>query len=531
MAFRVVGVTNIREILRRWVKGKSERQIAAGVADRKTVRRYIVAAQGLGLDPASGEAAVTDELVEAVRAAVRPGAPQDRGHTWALCRTHRALLAGWSQEGAPGPKLRKLLLRHTGESVSLRTLQRFVAEELGGAGKPRTTVHVADCMAGQELQVDFEELGWVDDAEMGKRRKLHAFVCVAAYSRHMFLYPCWRETQATVIEALEAAWRFFGGVFAVVIPDNLRAVVTDPDAVNPLIAEGFLDYSQARDFHVDPARVRKPQDKGKVENGVKFTQGDFFSGERHTTLAAWRAWAVTWCRDDAGLRDHGTTHQKPLLVFERDERPVLKPAPTTAWDLPTWQDAKVGRDHRIRAQSALYQLPAGYVGETMRVRVDRTTVKVWHRGALLRALVRVERGTSGGLAEDIPAHQRDLAQRDGAALAAKAAKHGPHVGAVARRLLQQLPFFGQARKVHRLFKLCQQYGDQATDRACQRALDLDVDDVVRIERALQRGVEARQVAVAPAPVMRLPKPRFARDPETFRMRPPPRGADHAAIVP
>lgn len=509
----------------------SERKIAAGLGDRKTVRRYIAAAQGLGLDPGGGEAALTDAVVAAVSAAIRPGAPADRGDTWALCLTHRDLLAGWTKAGAPGPKLRKLLLRHTGESVALRTLQRFVAEELGQARKPGTTVHIADCAPGQELQVDFEDLGWVEDAETGKRRKLHAFVCVAAYSRHMFVYPSWNETQATVIEALEAAWQFFGGVFDSVIPDNLRAVVTNPDAVNPLIAEGFLDYSQARDFHVGPARVRKPQDKGKVENGVKFTQGDFFSGEQHTTLAAWRAWAVTWCRNDAGLRDHGTTQQKPLVVFERDELPVLKPAPETSWDLPTWHDAKVGRDRRIRVLCAFYQMPAGYLGEMMRVRVDRTTVKVWHKGALLRALPRVERGSSGGLAEDIPEHQRDLAQRDGPALAAKATGLGAHVGEMAQRILKEQPFFNQARKVHRLFKLCQKYGDQATDQACKRALDLDVEDVMRIERALQRGVEAKQVTAMPAPVMRLPKPRFARDPETFRMRPPPRGADHAAIVP
>lgn len=531
MAFRVLRVTNVREILRRWLKGKSERKIAAGLADRKTIRRYVAVARGLGLDAGDDEAALTDELVAAVSGAVRPGAPQDRGDTWALCLAHRELLAVWRAEGAPGPKLRKLLLRHTGETVALRTLQRFVAEELGGASKPGPTVHVADCPPGQELQVDFEELGWVDDAESGKRRKLHAFVCVANYSRHMFLYPCWHQTQATVIEALEAAWQFFGGIFAVVIPDNLRAVVLDPDAVHPQLTEGFLDYAQARDFDVGPARVRKPQDKGRVENGVKFTQGDFFSGERHTTLAAWREWAVMWCRTDAGLRDHGTTHQQPLTVFERDERPVLKAAPTTAWDLATWQDAKVGRDHRIRVLNAFYQLPSGYVGETLRVRVDRTTIRVSFKGVPLRTMVRVERGCSGGNPEDIPEHQRDLAQRDGSALAAQAHKHGPHIGAVAERLVAQVPFFNQARKVHRLLKLCTQFGDHATDLACKRALDLDIDDVMRIERALERGVEAKPVAVTPTPVMRLPKPRFARDPETFRMRAPPRGADHAAIVP
>jgi hypothetical protein len=516
VAYRVLRVTNIREILRRWLKRKTERKIAAGLADRKTVRRYIAAAQAQGLDVGDDVSALTDALIAAVTAAVRPGAPPDRGDSWALCMKHRDLLAGWRDEGAPGPKLRTLLLRHSGQAAALRTVQRFVAEELGGAKKPGTTVHIASCAPGEELQVDFEELGWVDDAEAGRRRKLHAFVCVSVHSRLLFIYPTWNETQVTTIEALDAAWAFFGGVFEAIIPDNLKAVVTRPDPVNPLFSDEFLEYSQSRDFIIGPARVRKPQDKGIVENGNKFTQGDFFAGERHSTLADWREWGVRWSRA-VGLRKHGTTKHKPLEVFERDERPVLKPAPQTPWDIPSWQGAKVGRDHRIQVKAAFYQLPSGHAGQVMRVRVDRATIKVWHKGALLRAFPRVEPGQSGGDVQDIPAHLRALAQRDRVALAQEAAGHGTHVGEVARRLMERQPFFSQARKVHRLLKLCREFGDAATDAACKKALDFDVDDVVRIERVLAQALETKQVQ--PAVVLRLPKPRFARDPETFRVRP------------
>ncbi|MGH3903660.1 MAG: hypothetical protein ACRDTE_05630, partial [Pseudonocardiaceae bacterium] len=72
------------------------------------------------------------------------------------------------------------------------------------------------------------------------------------------------QTLAAVIAGCEAAWEFFGGVFKVLIPDNLKAVVTDADALNPTLSTGWLDYAQHAGFGTDPARVRSPQDKPRV---------------------------------------------------------------------------------------------------------------------------------------------------------------------------------------------------------------------------------------------------------------------------
>jgi hypothetical protein len=63
-----------------------------------------------------------------------------------------------------------------------------------------------------------------------------------------------------VIAGCGMAWAFFGGVFKVLIPDNLKPVVTDADPVNPRLATGWLDYAAHAGFATDPARVRSPQD-------------------------------------------------------------------------------------------------------------------------------------------------------------------------------------------------------------------------------------------------------------------------------
>ena len=42
-----------------------------------------------------------------------------------------------------------------------------------------------------------------------------------------------------MIAGCQAAWAFFGGVFAVLIPDNLKPVIADADAVKPPVQPGL----------------------------------------------------------------------------------------------------------------------------------------------------------------------------------------------------------------------------------------------------------------------------------------------------
>ena len=68
-------------------------------------------------------------------------------------------------------------------------------------------------------------MGLLDDPEAGRRRVVHALIFTAVYSRHCFVWLTFRQDLAAVIAGCEAAWAFFGGVFKVVIPDNMSAIV------------------------------------------------------------------------------------------------------------------------------------------------------------------------------------------------------------------------------------------------------------------------------------------------------------------
>src|SRR3954471_19454773 len=99
MGFREVSVIEVREVLRGWLDGAGLRTVAerAGV-DRKTARRYVEAAQAAGLSRDAGRAGVSDELIGAVVAAVRPARPGGHGHGWDALTARQEEIGGWVKQ-------------------------------------------------------------------------------------------------------------------------------------------------------------------------------------------------------------------------------------------------------------------------------------------------------------------------------------------------------------------------------------------------------------------------------------------------
>jgi transposase len=105
------------------------------------------------------------------------------------------------------------------------------------------------------------------------------------------VWPTFRQTTEEVIKGFETAWLFFGGIFPVVIPDNMSSIVTKAENTAPRFNDTFFEYSQARGFSIDPARVATPTDKPRVERVVPYVRNNFFAGESFVDL--------TDCRDRA----------------------------------------------------------------------------------------------------------------------------------------------------------------------------------------------------------------------------------------
>jgi hypothetical protein len=355
-------------------------------------------------------------------------------------------------------------------------------------------------------------MGLLYDPAAGKRRPVHALIFTAVYSRHMFVWLSFQQTLETVIAGCEAAWVFFGGVFRVLVPDNMSAVVADADAVNPKLTVGWLDYAQHCGFVTDTTRIRHAKDKPRVERTVQYVRGNLWAGEEFVDLADAQARARAWCAEVAGQRIHGTIQARPVQVFAEREAGMLLPVPAT-YDVPVFKTCKVHRDYHLEIGKALYSIPKEYIGQYVDVRADSALVKVFHNGQLVKVHPRQRPGGRWTDPDDLPAAKVGYAMRDLDRLIAAARRHGEDVGIYAERLLDNPLPWTRMRAVYRLLGLARRYGDEAVNTACGKALEVDVVSVTKIASMLERATEN----TAPPP----PRPaaasagRFARDPGEY----------------
>jgi hypothetical protein len=307
---------------------------------------------------------------------------------------------------------------------------------------------------------------------------------VLPFSRHSFVWPMARQTLAAVIEGLEAAWSFFGGLPRRLVCDNFPAAVAGADAFNPVPTRGFLEYSQARGFLLDPARVRHPKDKPHTERSMQYIRERFWKGGTFTDLADAREQARRWCLEVAGQRVHGTTRRLPLGVFRDEEQAHLLPYDGVSYDVPTWALVTVHPDHHVAYQYALYSVPATTCppGTKLELRADRQLVRFYRRGELVKTHPRQAHGQRVTDPDDYPAERTIYALRAPDRVVREAAKLGDFVGLFAERLLSGDFPWAKLRQGQKLVRLAQPYTAPRLDAACERALAVDLIDVNRLDR-------------------------------------------------
>lgn len=174
---------------------------------------------------------------------------------------------------------------------------------------------------GHQAQVDFADFRF----PWGKRS---ALLVVLGYSRLLWVQFYQRQTMATVMHGLEAAFTYFGGVPRELLFDQLKAVIVDdtrPSGGKVLENPEFLRFAAHWDFRIRACRPYRAKTKGKVERPVHYLRHNFVYGREFLGDADLNAQCLAWLDGVANRRVHGTTQELPCERFERDERAVLGP--------------------------------------------------------------------------------------------------------------------------------------------------------------------------------------------------------------
>ena len=210
-------------------------------------------------------------------------------------------------------------VRAAGYTGSLTQLKSYV-RRVRPRPEPEPVVRF-ETAPGHQAQVDFAEVRF----PFGKR---FALLVVLGYSRLLWLtfYP--RQTMATLITGLEAAFTAFGGVPQELLFDQLKAVVLDdarPTGGRLLENPEFLRFAAHWGFRIRACRPYRAKTKGKVERPIRYLRESFLYGREFLGDADLAAQADAWVEGVANRRVHGTTREQPIVRFTRDEQAVLQP--------------------------------------------------------------------------------------------------------------------------------------------------------------------------------------------------------------
>ncbi|MDH3571543.1 MAG: IS21 family transposase [Gemmatimonadota bacterium] len=508
----------ILEVLRRVARGERQRAIQRVTGhSRSSVRRWVRAARRLGWEP--GAAEPDEALARAVAQRLRPVRDEpELGQSEARLRPHRERIEAWlrPEDGGRGLRLAKVhaLLGREGIRVPYSSLHRFATQHCGFQDRRRLTVRVAEVAPGELAEVDFGRLGLVWDPASERRRVLHALIVTLVHSRHQYVHVTHTQKLPDLIEGLEDAWAFFGGVPARVVLDNLKAAVTKSDRYEPTFQRTFAEYARHRGFVIDAAVPRHAKGKPHVERGVQYLRESFFRGETWLDRDHVQREAVRWCRAVAGPRLHGTTRQRPLAVFENVEKPALRPLERARFDPPTWARCKVHPDHHIQFQKAIYSVPTRHVGKSVWVRGDSKLIRVFVDGTCIKTHGRVAEGCRSTDYHDYPPERAPYAMRDPESVIREARRRGEHVGRFAEKLLAGTFPWAKLRQAQKLLRLGHKYGFPRLDAACRRALAFDLVNTKRLERIVVHGPEPLGDPEAPGQLVLLPT-RFLRPADHF----------------
>jgi transposase len=487
MAYREVRVMDIEQVIRRWTAGEAIRAIARTTGlDRNTVRRLVRVAEKTGLKAGEG---ATEEQLQAIRKGIgQPGASSESSEVEQCLQPHRQRIQSWLKDDRLLLTKVHELLGREGIVSSYAALYRF-ARKWCEFGRRSVTVRRQEGAPGEAAEVDFGRLGLFQELGSGRPRVLWAFIMTMNYSRLSCVVPTFTQDLKSVIDCFERAFEFFGGCPRRIVIDNFKAAVETADRYTPRLNKTFLEYANHRGFLPDAARPRHPKDKPIVENTVRYARERFWKGETFIDLEdVWRR-SQRWCRDVAGRRIHGTTRAVPVEVFEKEERAVLIPWSMPRFDTPQWARCKVHPDHHIRFQQALYSLPTRWIGCTMDVRGDRSLVRIYNRGELIKTHSRQMPGKHSTDYADYPDERAPFARRWPDFYRKKAQELGEHAGTFVEKLFEGEFPWARLRQAQKLLRLAERYGAERLDHACQRALRFELVDVRGVERILQQALE------------------------------------------
>lgn len=348
--------------------------------------------------------------------------------------------------------------------------------------------------AGEKVFVDFAgQTVPVVDAQTGEVVAGQLFVGVLGASSYAYaeLVPsqdirCW-------IGAHVRMFAFFEGVPEIVVPDNLKAGVRSPCRYEPDINRTYLEMAQHYGIAVIPARVRKPRDKAKAELGVLIAERRILAPLRNVTFLGFAEAnkAIRAQLEQVNARRFKRMNTCRRELFERVDRPALRPLPQLPFEMGIWSRATVNIDYHIVVDGHFYSVPFTLRGHKVEARSNAATVEIFEQGRRVATHPRsFQKGRYTTVREHMPKAHQAYTEWTPSRLIQWAAKSGPSTSALVEELLRSKPHPEQGyRACLGVMRLGTRFGAERLEAACARAVALRAAGYKSVANILKAGLD------------------------------------------
>jgi transposase len=414
--------------------------------------------------------------IDAVTAGVSP--------TASVCEPYREAIEEALLRGRNAMAIWQDLVDGQGFAHRYASVRRFVAK-LRSTTAPEQRA-IIETAPGEEAQVDYGTGPMVRDTATGKHRRTRLFVLTLGYSRKSVRLLTFQSSARIWAELHEQAFARLGGSPRIVVLDNLREGVLQPDIYDPTINPLYRDVLKHYGAVALPCRVRDPDRKGKVESGVGHAQKTPLKGLRFESLVEAQRYLDRWEERWADTRIHGTTKRQVAAMFA-EEKPALQALPLEPFRYYNYGQRTVHLDGCVEVEAAYYSAPPGWIGRRVRVQWDSLFVRLLDpsTGLLLREHVRQQRGRhrikDQDLPQPVPASTKQQLER--------AERAGRNIGTLCRDMHErQGPM--AVRRILGVLSLVKKFGPAVVDEACSAGLELGVCEYHFVRRYLERRTPA-----------------------------------------
>jgi transposase len=348
--------------------------------------------------------------------------------------------------------------------------------------------------AGEKIFVDFSgKKPHLVDPRTGEIVEVELFVGVLGASNYTYAEATRSQDLELWVGAHQRMLEYFEGSSEIWIPDNLKSGVFRADRYEPGVNRSYEELAEHYGAVVIPARVRKPKDKAKVEAGVLLAQRWILAVLRNQTFfslselneAIWEQLEILNGRE---MQKLGASRRE---LFERVDRPALKPLPQERYEMATWKQCRVNIDYHVEVDKYYYSVSYQLIHEQVETRATKSVVEIYFKGRRVASHQRL-RGDQrfSTKPEHMPRSHREHLEWTPLRLTAWAEKTGPATGRLVSEILKRRRHPEQGyRSCLGIMSLGRCFDENRLEAACARAEKLGSYGYRTVKNILSSGLD------------------------------------------